>query len=190
MGTSETLALAGESGISIIKKIKFMLNKVILVAFYFILSFCIFLQFEFKVGVWSYFVIPLYLSLISIGLNKKHVLSYIILFVYFFLASLFIFGNLIVDLIFHPTIPALDCYGGLPMNGNWIRGSLSGLLLSVVFITFYIKRLKNQDFIERILSIIIVVLLTASLVFPDIFSKLHEIIIIISKPTVIYPDGC
>jgi hypothetical protein len=167
-----------------------MLNKVILVAFYFILSFCVFLQFEFKVGVWSYFVIPLYLSLISIVLSRKHVLSYIILFVYLFLSSLFILGNLIVDLIFHPTIPALDCYGALPMNGNWIRGTIFGVLLSFVFIIFYLKKLRNQYFSERVLSIIIIVLLTLSLIFPDIFLKLNEIIIIVSKPTVIYPDGC
>jgi vacuolar-type H+-ATPase subunit I/STV1 len=167
-----------------------MFSKAMLIVFYFILSFCVFLQFEFKIGVSSYVFIPLYLSLISIMINRKHVLSYIILFVCLFLAAVFIFGNLIVDLIFRPTVPALDCSGAVPMNGNWVRGTLFGLLLSIVFITFYIKRLKVQSFNEQVLSTTVLILLTTSIVFPDTFLKLHEMIIRVSMPTIIYPDGC
>jgi len=73
--------------------------------------------------------IILFIVLLLILFNKKTKISTYILFI-FLIGANFHFGNFLINTIFPPTIPALNCGGALPMNGNWIRGIFFCLLTS------------------------------------------------------------
>lgn len=169
-----------------------MLKKAVLVVFYFILSFSVFLQFELKIGIWYYVIIPLFLALISqIILNKRYLFVSLIVLVCFFLNNVIIFGNFFIDTLFQPKIPALDCTGALPMNGNWIRGFAFGFFTSIIILRIYLVKMKDDLlFIEKVLSIILLLLLIASIIFPEAFYNLHISILEVSKPIVILPEEC
>ena len=173
-----------------------MFNKILLAVFYFILAFCVFSQFGFTDGFWEYACIPLLLALLSVVVNKTYMLTYGILFLYLFQVTFYHFGNFFVDLISPPTLPAMDCDGALPMNGNWIRGAFYGFLMNVGLVFFYVKRLKSehvltsQNLPERIFAGTVLLLIVVSFVFPGFFETLFIAMKQVSKPTVIYPEGC
>jgi hypothetical protein len=168
-----------------------MQNKVFITLFYLVLSFSVFFSFEFKDSFWQLLYFLLVISLVLNFLNKKNIFSLLILFFTLFLSSTILFGNFIIDIIYKPTILALNCEGELPMNGNWIKGYLLGIFISVLMLIFYLKKIKyNIIKLERIYSIILIFLLLMSIILNDDFKNLHIYIKQFSIPVLIYPEGC
>ena len=168
-----------------------MFKKILLFIFYIILFFAVFVRFEFKLKFWYIFISILFFSLILNILNKKNTISFLILMLCFSIVSFFCFGTFLVDYFLQPEIPALNCDGDLPMNGNWIRGLAVGLLISLSFVSIYYKVfLKEKFYEERVLSIILLLLLLISIIFEDLTFDIYTFIQQFSKPLVVYPEDC
>ena len=129
------------------------------------------------------------ISLIIISFKKKLVFSTLILAIFFFGAN-YHFGNFLIDIIFPPTIPALNCTGALPMNGNWIRGFIFSLFTSPIFTYVYYKKLKTITLFEKILALIGLLITVSLVVTPGLFLKMNQSIRQTSEPTVIFPEDC
>ncbi len=167
-----------------------MYKKLLLIIFYSILLFAVFIRFEFKLKMWYFFISFLLFSLVLNILNKKNKLSFLILVLCFSIVSTFCFGTFLVDFFFQPVIPALDCEGHLPMNGNWIRGMGIGLLISITFVYIYFKLYKEKFYIERVLSFILLLLAVVSIIFDGITFDIYVFIQHFSKPLIVFPEGC
>ncbi len=158
--------------------------------FYGVLSYSVFFQFEIKEQIVNYFIALLSIALLLVFVGQKSFFTKFILIFFFGLIIITSLGSFIIDLIFQPTISALDCDGNLPMNGNWIRGSFFGIIVSFIAIPFYIKNPIKKNLTEQILSGICLLLLLISLWIPNTFKEINTKIILTSKPSIIYPEDC
>lgn len=158
--------------------------------FYGVLTYSVFLKFEIKEPILHYFISFLAIALLLVIFGKKSFFTNFILIFLFGFILITSLGNFIIDLLFQPTIPALDCDGALPMNGNWIRGSIFGIFLCCIVIPFYIKNRFKKNSTERILAGFCLLLLLLSFWNPNTFKEIHTKIILTSKPTIIYPEDC
>lgn len=129
------------------------------------------------------------IALIFLFFKRNIVLSKLILII-FFIGANYYFGNFIINLLFPPTIPALNCNGALPMNGNWVRGIIFTLLTSPFFIFLYYKTMKKVNYFEKIYVLLGVLLLLTLFIIPNSFIAFNQFILSKGKPTVIYPEGC
>ncbi|ESU18451.1 hypothetical protein FCR2A7T_29770 [Flavobacterium cauense R2A-7] len=164
--------------------------KILPYIFYGVLTYSVFLKFEVKEQIVNYFIALLSIALLLVAIGKKSFFTNFILIFFFGLILITSLGNFIIDLIFQPTIPALDCDGALPMNGNWIRGSFLGIILCCIVIPFYIKNPIKKNLTEQILSGICLLLLLLTFCIPNTFKEIHTKITLTSKPTIIYPEDC
>lgn len=158
--------------------------------FYGVLSYSVFFKYEIKEQVLSYFIPLLFIALLLVAIGQKSLLTKFILIFFFGFIFITLLGSFIIDLIFQPTIPALDCNGALPMNGNWVKGSFFGIIMTCIVVPFYIKYPNKKNLTEQILSGICLLLLVLSFIMPNIFKEMHTKIILTSKPIIIYPDDC
>lgn len=166
-----------------------------LVLFYTIISFGIIVIFGLynvsykKNALEIVYSILIFISLFLICIKKKSILSTLTLLTFFFIAN-YQFGNFIIDVINPPTIPALDCSGALPMNGNWIRGAIFTLITSPIYMLIYFKKIYKFNYFEKTLAFLSLLILIILFIFPYPFVEINQFVFKKSRPIIIYPENC
>ena len=133
--------------------------------------------------------ILLFLGLYFTGSFRLMKILHLVLYAFFTISN-FYFSNFIIDLLFPPTIPALNCSGALPMNGNWVRGLIISMCTTPLLIYMYWRNSRALQIFENCLILFAVIILLILIIFSNIVLEFNQYVIEIARPIVIYPDNC
>lgn len=142
--------------------------------------------------------IPQFLSILFISLalilyilpSRITGLSSYVMLMLIMLCSSIGFTNFLIDNICTPTLRAVDCEGHHAMAMGWVKGFIFGPLLTLMVGFIYFKEIRKYESFDRTPAIIcFIILILAAFKFNPLI-KIDRAIDEISRPRIIYPDGC